>query len=495
MSRKFSRRDFLNHSFRVAAAGAFCSALPAVRAGTNGTLGVMIVGCGSRGSGSHKNQFLHHPLTEIRAVSDLDVPRAEKVADEIKEATGKRPKVVVDFREALSDPSIDIVTCAVSNHWHALCGVLAMQAGKDVYIEKPICHNIMEGQSLIAAAKKYGRCCQVGSQCRSNPAVQQSFAYISSGKLGEVKLVRSLCYKRRPAIGPRGLYPVPKEIDYNLWSGPAPIVDPMTRPQFHYDWHWQRLYGNGDLGNMGPHQNDIARSFLGQEEFPVSVITYGGRLGYQAEMGDDNYVDAGDTANTEIVICNYRDGKNLVIEDRGLKSPKLLGLDIGIIAYGSEGILVQHNYDSAFVYNLDGEEIERFDGADEEIHFSNFIECAANGTPEKLNADARVGHLAAGLCHLGNISYYLGEQNYVSPNEAKRILADVPGEDDHVETLRRTLTHLVKNGVDLKKTPISMGVPLKFDPDTETFIGNADADKMLTREYRGEFTVPKPADV
>ena len=168
---------------------------------------------------------------------------------------------------------------------------------------------------------------------------------------------------------------------------------------------------------------------------------------------------------------------------------------VGVIAYGSEGYMVQLRYGLAVVFDPDGNETARFEGGADSHHFRNFIDCVINGTPEKLNADARVGHLAAGLSHLANISYYLGEEYRVSPAEAERIISEVPGRDDNVATLRRTLDHLTANGVDLEKTPISMGAALAFDPDREVFTDNGAANAMLTREYRGEFVVPNPEEV
>ena len=461
----------------------------------NDKLGVMIVGCGGRG-GSHVGGFLGEKARcNIVCVCDPDVNHAKSKADSIEKSTGVRPKIVADMRDGFALPEVDIVTCATANHWHALCGVWAMQAGKHVYVEKPICHNVHEGKALVAAAKKYGRMCQVGSQCRSNPAVKEAFEFAKSGGIGEIKLTRGLCYKRRKSIGALGKYKVPESLDYNLWSGPAQLVDPPTRPNFHYDWHWQRLYGNGDLGNQGPHQTDISRTFLGVDEFPSSVISYGGRLGYQAERKDDNYVDAGDTANTEVSIYNYADGKTLVFETRGLETEGYRGAMIGVVAYGSEGYLVQVNYGYCVAYDLDGKVIKEFKGGDDKFHYKNFIDCILADDYSSLNADARCGHLSAGLSHVGNISYYLGENNKVSVEEARKIVADIPGVDDNLDTFDRTIAHLEKNGVDLAKYPISMGRTLKIDPKTDSFIDDPEATAMESRDYRGEFVVPAAADV
>ncbi|MDO5565036.1 MAG: Gfo/Idh/MocA family oxidoreductase [Planctomycetia bacterium] len=463
--------------------------------GANEQLGVMVVGCGGRGRGSHVREFLKDPRTTILYVCDPDTAQAEKAAAMVAKQQGSKPKIIRDMREALSDSSLDIVSCASANHWHALCGVWAMQAKKHAYLEKPICHNIHEGKALIAAAKKYDCICQVGSQCRSNPAVKEAFEWLAKGGIGEIKLARGLCYKRRKAIGPLGKYSYPETLDYNLWSGPAPMVDPVTRPQFHYDWHWQRLFGNGDSGNQGPHQTDIARSALGVTEFPISVITYGGRLGYPEEKKDPNYVDAGDTANTEVSIFNYADGKTLVFETRGLESEDYRGAKIGVVAYGTEGYWVQVNYSKTIAYDKSGKVIREFTGGGDSFHFDNFITAILEHKPEMLNADARCGHLSAGLAHMGNISYYLGEENKVSPEEAAKVIKDVPGNDDNLDTLKRTCDHLAKNKVDLKKTPISLGPMLKFDCKTEKFTNNAEASKAETRDYRGEFVVPDAANV
>ena len=498
-----SRRRFIEESIFMSAAlaatmcvggGTPCSYGQERKVTPNNKLGVLVVGCGGR-SGTHVGQFLSDERVKIVALCDPDSRRVEQVADNIEHKGGYRPKTFVDMREAIGTPGIDIVSCATCNHWHALCGIWAMQAGKHAYIEKPICHNIHEGKALIAAAKKYGVMCQVGSQCRSNPAIKEAFAFANSGGIGEINLTRGLCYKRRKSIGALGKYAVPDSVDYSLWSGPAQLVDPPTRPNFHYDWHWQRLYGNGDLGNQGPHQTDIARTFLGVTDFPSSVISYGGRLGYQVERKDDSYIDAGDTANTEVSIYNYSCGKTLVFETRGLESEDYRGAKIGVVAYGTEGYLVQVNYGYCVAYDLKGNVIKEFKGGDDHWHFDNFISAIINNDYTSLNADARCGHLSAGLSHIGNISYYLGENNRVSVVNAEKIIADIAGTDDNMGTFTRTVAHLEKNGVDLNKYPISIGRLLKIDPETESFVDDSEATAMETRDYRADFVVPDATNV
>ncbi|MBO7723444.1 MAG: Gfo/Idh/MocA family oxidoreductase [Thermoguttaceae bacterium] len=498
---RITRRQFLSDSFFAAALASTAMVQPralraqdAKKAGPNDILNVMVVGCGGRGSSSHIPMFSSLPQTRVAWLCDADKDILQRAADKLQETQGERPKTTVDMREALSDPDLDIVSCATTNHWHALCGVWAMQAGKHAYIEKPICHNIHEGRALVAAAKKYGVCCQVGSQCRSNPAIVEATRYVRDGKIGEVKLARGLCYNRRKAIGPLGQYEVPESVDYNIWSGPAQIL-PLTRPNFHYDWHWQRVYGNGDCGNQGPHQFDIARVFLGTDVLPNSVITYGGRLGYDVEKNDPNYVDAGDTANTEVSIYNYDGGKTLVFETRGLETDSYFTAKVGAIAYGTEGYVVQQAYGRCVAFDLDGKEVERFEGGGDEYHFSNFIQCILDGTPEKLNADARCGHLAAGLAHMGNISYYLGEQNRVTVRELKEYFERYVSGDDNLDTVERTVEHLKANKVDPDRAKLSLGPELKFDPVAEHFIDNDDARAMESRDYRDEFTVPDASEV
>ena len=496
---KMTRRRFLGNSMATAAT---VSAVPYIaRAQSpNDTLGVAVVGVKGRGN-SHLSAYVGDPRTAVLYVVDVDeeigLGRVRQIAEK---QNGLKPKLVRDMREAFDDPAVDIVSTATPNHWHALCGVWAMQAGKDVYIEKPICHEIAEGAALIAAARKYGRMCQVGTQCRSNPAVQDAVKFMADGGIGEVKLARGLCYKRRKSIGAKGGFKIPAEVDFDLWSGPAVFTDPkLTRPNFHYDWHWQRLYGNGDSGNQGPHQTDIARWGLGIDSQPNSVISYGGRLGYQAERKDDSYVDAGDTANTQVSVYDYGD-KCIVFETRGLSVDNSAdeelnrifqskgGNMVGVVFYGSDGYLVQKSYTHCIVYDKDLNQVKEFKGGGD--HFKNFIDACISKDATVLNADAREGHLSASLSHLGNISYYLGENNRVSLSEAQTILDGVKGLDDNRETLKRTQQHLVDNGVDVAKYPISMGPLLKFDPDREVFPDSPEATALVTRPYRDGFVCP-----
>lgn len=511
-----SRRTFIKRTSAAALTASALGRIPAVHAqeeakessSPNSQMQVAIIGAGGRGQ-THIKEMLRAEGVSISHVCDIDNGIGDSRAKVIEEAQGKRPKFENDMRRILDEKDVDMVTVATPNHWHALAGIWAMQVGKDAYIEKPVCHNLAEGAALIAAAKKYNRMCQVGTQCRSSQAVIDAVDYIRSGGIGEVKLARGLCYKRRKSIDPLGNYPIPDNVDFNLWSGPAEYTDPkLTRKRFHYDWHWQRAYGNGDLGNQGPHQTDIARWGLGVDEHPNSIISYGGRLGYQAERRDPDYVDAGDTANTEVSIYDYGD-KCIVFETRGLsvddsadKEINLFfggkrGNKIGVIFYGSEGFVVQTSYGSCEAYDLDYKLVKKFKvGGDlNSAHFGNFVDACRQRNAEMLNADAREGHLSAAVSHLGNISYYLGEDNHVSESELRDALGKIDSLDDDMATLDRTIKHLTQNGVDLEKYPLSLGPHLEFSPSEERFTNSEEANQLLSREYRDEFRCPTAAEV
>ncbi len=493
---RYSRRRFLEDSLLAAVAAA---AAPASRVfaseekqstSPNEKLGVAVVGVSGRGR-DHLRAFVERSDTEVTYICDADEEVGQIRTEKIAEKQGRKPRFVQDMRRIFDDPSVDIVTTATPNHWHSLCSIWAMQAGKDVYVEKPVSHNVSEGRRMVEAARKYDRICQAGTQCRSMQGSIRAIDYVRAGKIGEVKLARGLCYKRRRTIGPKGVYEVPEEVDYNLWSGPAPIV-PLTRKQFHYDWHWQRLYGNGDLGNQGPHQMDLARWGLGEPTLSRSVIAYGGRLGYE---------DAGDTANTETSIYEFDDGKTLVFEVRGLETDSLkphaeaLGAKIGVIFYGSKGYVVLDKYTHGAAFDPDGKMVMEFSGDGD--HYGNFIQAVRSRNHEDLTADILEGHLSCALSHLGNVSYYLGQK--ASVGEIKKTLSALETNDDAVEALGRMVAHLEASKdpelVDLKKTPLTLGPMLALDPKTETFPGSPEANKLLTREYREPFVVPPAGQV
>jgi predicted dehydrogenase len=474
----FSRRDFLRGALGVAATATTAYSLPALaetpatkkKAGPNDRINVCVMGIRGRGQ-AHLGGFLNHPETMVTALCDVD---SRTFADSAKTVEGKLGKAVrceQDIRRILDDKNIDVISIATTNHWHALGTIWAVQAGKDVYVEKPVSHNVSEGRRMVEFARHHNRIVQTGTQNRSNPAIREAFDFLKSGKLGKVEVARALCYKPRGSIGKTtGEQKVPAEIDYDLWLGPAP-KKPLTRAKLHYDWHWMWDYGNGDLGNQGIHQMDVARWGLGVKTLAKGVHSVGGRFGY---------TDDGETPNTQLVFLDYGD-QQLIFEVRGLKTDKLHGASIGNIFHCADGYLVI-GAGAPTAFTLKGDKIQSFSGG-EKNHFANFIQAVQSRKFSDLNADIEEGHLSSALCHLGNISYRLG-------SEADYQTLAKGAKSPWAETLARTEEHLAANGVQLQDTKIRVGRMLKVEPSTETFVNDKEADAMLTRQYRAPFVVP-----
>ena len=455
-------------------------------ASANDKLNVMVCGVRSRGN-AHVRLFAENRGCHVKYICDVDEAIGQDRVDEVEKQFGYRPKFVRDMRQGFDDKDLDVVVVATPNHWHTLAGIWAMQAGKDVYVEKPVSHNISEGRRLVETARKYKKICQTGTQSRSLEGTIAAVDYVQSGRIGDVKLARGLCYNHRKSIGEKGVFEPLKSVDYSLWVGPAEM-QPVTRSQFHYDWHWQYHWGNGDINNQGVHQMDIARWGLGIDSLSDNVISYGGRLGY---------VDAGDTANTQVAIHKFGD-KTIIFEVRGLETDPLFEAKIGDIFYGTEGIVALANWGKGFAMDRDGKVVKHFGqnvkgspyitGGNR--HVQNFVDAVKSRNPGDLNAEIREGHLSAGLGHAATISYRLGKQ--ASIGQVKKAIEAFGGDDDNVETLDRTIAHLKDNGVDLNETPLTLGPVLQMDAKTETFTNNNAANAMLTRKYRKNFEVSKP---
>ena len=481
---QLSRRQFLENSMLATAAAALAGQTRRTYAAEDGQaeiLRVAVVGVNGRG-GSHIAEFGARKDCEIAAIVDADEVVGNRKADDIEKRFGKRPAVYLDMRKCFEDKSIHIASIATPNHWHALSAIWAIQAGKDVYVEKPVSHNVTEGRRVVEAARKYKRIVQTGTQSRSNPGMREAIEFMHKGGIGEVKLARGLCYKPRGAIGPRGNYDVPASVNYDLWSGPAQM-NPLTRPKLHYDWHWQWDYGNGDLGNQGIHQMDIARWGLNEMNLGESVSSYGGRFGYE---------DAGETANTQVCIHEYKNGKRLVFEVRGLNTDALMEAKVGVIFYGTDGYLVMPSYNGGMIFDKDGKKTDKtFSGGGDSHHFANFVKGVRSRKHEDLNADILEGHLSSALCHLGNISYRLGK-----PVAATEIATSLAGDKESLETLDRFQQHLLENKVSPESTKINLG-PKLILAGTEEFSGPraAEANKLLTREYRSPYIVPRTEDL
>jgi predicted dehydrogenase len=477
-----TRRQFLEDSILTAAAVATASVPKALMAAeeravsANDKITVAILGCGIRGK-QHASELAKISDCEIAYVCDPDRDRAAELAADLAAKNRPQPKAVQDLRVILEDKAVAAVFIATPNHWHALAAIWAMQAGKDVYVEKPVSHNISEGRRTVQVARKFGRICQVGTQNRSNAALAEGIKYIHDGKLGEVKLARSIVYGRRDSIGGPGHYEIPAGVDYNLFAGPAPM-SPLTRPKFHYDWHWFWNTGNGELGNNNIHSTDVCRWGLGVTGLGRAVISYGGRLGY---------TDAGETPNTQVAIHDFG-GKTIVTETRGLKTepfnPNFKG---GWIFYGTEGIVAGES-----LFDLEGKLVRTFAGTNES-HFANFLKAVRSRKVSELNADILEGHQSTALCHIGNISYRLGHLS--SPAEVQKQLAQLRVHDDALETFDRTRQHLVENNVDLGKSKLTLGPMLRLDSHEEKFLDDPAANEFLTRAYRKPFNVPAEKEI
>ena len=446
--------------------------------GANDDIRVGVVGFRSRGK-SHITGFGNLPGVRLTALCDVDLEVLEQGVEKYSQP-GQKLKAYSDYRRMLEDKDIDMISIATPNHTHALISVAAIQAGKDVYVEKPVSHNPWEGQQMVNAARKYGKMVQTGTQCRSNPGMQEAVAFLQKGGLGQVRVARGLCYKRRPYIGKvNGPQAVPKHVDFDLWTGPAPLK-PLMREKLHYDWHWVRDTGNGDLGNQGIHQMDIARWILGEKQLSPRVISVGGRLGYE---------DDGNTANSQIVFHDYAKAP-LIFEVRGLGSyaqnnqrPKYMGVEVGLVIDCEEGYMVIPSYSNATAYSHSGKVIRQFSGGGD--HFANMIQAVRSRKKEDLNADIWEGHVSSALCHTANISYYLGA--HASPGQ---VMESMQGDALAAESLGRMVEHLQVNDVDLNQTPLTMGVPLQMDETRTAFFDNDRANEMLTRVYRRPFEVP-----
>src|SRR4051794_21086130 len=291
-----SRRRFLSGSAAVGAA-AFLSNTSLRALGANEDVRVAIVGTGGRGS-DHIKAYSKVKGCRIVAVCDADESHlAKAVQNAEKGQDGQKVKGFGDYRKLLDDKEIDAVVTATPNHWHSLVTVWGCQAGKDVYVEKPISHEIWEGRKCVEAMTKYNRVVQHGTQRRSDQAWYEAFDYIRQGNLGAVQWVKGFCYKPRPSIGKTTTpTPIPPGVNYDIWCGPAPM-EPLMRKNLHYDWHWVWPTGNGDIGNQGVHEMDLCRWFVGNTTLPDSVMSIGGRFGHD---------DAATTPNNLLTHYHYK---------------------------------------------------------------------------------------------------------------------------------------------------------------------------------------------
>jgi predicted dehydrogenase len=476
------RRSFLIRS--AVAAGAF--SLPAVvrsrAAGANSDVRLAVLGVHGKGN-AHVNDFRKIPGVRIAAVCDPDRSLLAREREEAQKL-GQDLATYTDLRKLYESRDIDAVCIAMPNHWHSLAAIWACQAGKDVYVEKPVSHNIFEGRRLVEAAAKTGRIVMAGTQNRSNAGLRDAVAYVRSGQLGRIKVVRGFCYKRRASIGKvAGPQPVPPEVDYDLWCGPAP-KGPLMRSKLHYDWHWVWETGNGDIGNQGIHELDLCRWFLGNVAPAPRVMCAGGRYGYD---------DDATTPNTQIAFFDFAEAP-VVFEVRGLPAKTGMetmdhyrGIRVGLVVECENGYYAG-GQGGGWIYDNDGAKVKQFPAEGTGDHDLHFIEAVRSRDAKHVTAPIECGHLSSALPHLANISYRLGVNR--RPEDVREEMKGLPGAVDAFDRFRE---HAVANGVDLAKDQVVLGPMLAFDAKTERFGGGESGDRangLLSREYRAPFVVP-----
>ena len=436
-----ARRNFLKSS--GSAAAALTAASYSQVMGANERVQVACIGVRGRGK-SHIREFARDERSEVAAVVDIDQAVAERAAQQTLEHQKRKPAEYEDLRKMLENDSIDAVSVAAPNHWHALATIWSCQAGKDVYVEKPASHSIFEGRKMVEAARKYKRIVQVGHQSRSTQHKVRAIELLREGVIGKLYMARGLCFKRRKSIGAKSASPVPPGVNYDLWLGPSQEID-FKENRFHYNWHWYWDFGNGDIGNQGVHEMDIARWGLGKEELPPAVYSSGGHY---------IYPDDQQTPNTQTAVFEYPDSQ-IVFEVRGLITGGEAGMQdktgnmnvVGNLFFGADGYMTVNHRGFATYLGEKREPGPAMSFAEEQGwssagHFANFLDAVKSRKHTDLHCDVEVGHLSAALCHMANISY---------------------------RTNRK----------------------LKFDAKTERFPGDDEANKLLKRDYREPFVVPR----
>jgi len=452
--------------------------------GANERINVAVTGCGGRG-GNHLGQFLKAEGCDVTWCVDPDDNRANAAADKAKKSQGKTPNTTRDIRKALEDNSLNVVTCATCNHWHTLQTIWTVQAGKDMYVEKPCTHNVHEGRVCSDLIAKSKQIVQTGTQRRSESRWAKMIEVTKSGQLGKLLISHGFASKTRNSIGFKEPKDPPAHLDWNLWVGPAPMQK-YHGNLVHYNWHWFWDFGNGEIGNQGVHQTDCARWAIPGATHPMYVFSLGGRVAYK---------DQGQTPNTQITVYDYGDTL-LLFEVCGLVGGKSKGKDGHVGRVSNDFIYEAGTVKDAgkFTPN-DSHKDAKMPDVDVQLGpgggpFGNFIAAVRSRNKEDLNAPFEEGHYSASLCHLGNISYRLGREMKWSGVKKRPFDSDFAN-----ERWERISEHLVKNrGLNLGEWPCRVGLPLKFDPKTEKFIdAPAKANEMLTRPPRPPFDVPASA--
>ena len=458
--------------------------------GANDQIRVAVVGINGRG-GSHISGFGGMQGVRVAALCDVDRKVLDSKAAAFEKKYNQKVQTYVDIRKLLENKDIDAISIATPNHWHSLATIWACQAGKDVYVEKPCSHNLFEGHRCLDAARKYKRIVQHGTQSRSSKGWARQVAAIASGKYGKLLVSKGAASKDgsgRWSIGFKPIKEPPENLDYNIWLGPAP-QQPFHENLVHYNWHWFWDFGNGEIGNQGVHQMDIARWAIPGGTLPQSVISLGGRWVNSTE-GHPPYTDQAQTPNCQLTIMDFG-GPLLVFEVIGLvqragvdgkKYPQNVGnefyLEAGAIKGGK---FYPKGSDKA--EDLAPVDVKMGPG---EEHFDNFIAAVRSRKVEDLNADIAEGYLSSTCCQLGNISYRLGQQVSGSTKP------DVLGKHEEIAKSWDKVLETVKGaiGLDVSKGTYQLGPMLTFNPQRERFVKNKEANALLTRPYRAPFVVP-----
>ena len=445
--------------------------------GANDTIRMAVAGINGRGRG-HIGAFSGMNKVQVTHLVDPDSRLHGSRADSVRKRGKNTPKCHQDIRKALEDKELDAVSVASTNHWHALITFWACQAGKDVYVEKPCSHNVFEGRQCVKMARKNNCIVQHGTDGRSSSGRAAEMATIRSGKYGKLLVSKGYCCKPRWSIGFKPLKDPPKELDFNLWLGPAP-EQPYHDNLVHYNWHWFWDTGNGDMGNQGVHEMDVARWAIKDSTLPKSVISMGGRW-----VNGEGYKDQAETPNMIFSVFDYGDAL-LIFETRGLVGKhKNFGRKVGNEYYTTEGVIRGGKFTPKKGGKTHDVEIEKFHVTDGGT-FGSFINCVRSRKREEVNGEIEQAHYSAALCHLGNISYRLGKQVPFSQEPSE--LPDNPQARESWQVIRENLKAAL--GMDLGKNTYQLGPKLNLDAKTEKFVDNAAADKLLTREYRKPFVV------
>ena len=487
---QLSRRRFLKRGL-AATAGSY-AALSSVghlmpsALGANDEIRIGVAGIRGRGGG-HINHFQSLAGVKVVALCDPDEKvLAERVAGFKKkyEVGDSAIKGHMDIRDVLDRKDVDAIVIAAPNHWHSLMTVWGCQAGKHVYVEKPVSHSIWEGRKMVEAARKYNRIVQAGTQHRSCPAVQEAARDIQAGKYGKVLWVHCSKLGARSSIGKvTEPQPVPEHIDYNLWAGPAPMT-PVMRKQFHYDWHWQWNWGDGEMANWGVHYLDDLRHLLGWDDVPTKIMAAGNRFAW-----DDN----GETPNMHFALCYY-DELPVVIDVRNLTDPWRRKGGGGALYLGRGGgnhiqceeASIRLSRGGGGAYDKNDKRIHQYKGDGGSAHVRNFIDAVRSGRRQDLAAEIEIGHLSTVVCHQANIAWRVGGKATVD-----EVHDSMRSHQDALYTLTDMLEQLAGNDVDLTKEPFVLGPQLTYDRRTERFVGShaAKANQYVKCSYRAPFVI------